>query len=217
MKSRNWTEEEIIKLIDFRGKNFSLPKIGVLLNRTPEAIELKSSRLIKLGRCLPKKKAIRITDPVANFWSYINKSEGENACWLWVGAKTGGGYGVHVMRFAEGIKREGAHRIAFIIHKGREITPTLHILHSCDTPACCNPKHLSEGTRSQNAKEAYERHRRKPNCIRGDKSHSAKVNWEIVKEIRSLSQEVPRRELAKKYNLSISGIGHIISGKTWKC
>lgn len=39
------------------------------------------------------------------------------------------------------------------------------VLHSCDTPSCCNPMHLRLGDRSQNGKDIVERNRCGMNVI----------------------------------------------------
>ena len=52
----------------------------------------------------------------------------------------------------------------------------------------------------------------------GDKNPSAKLNWEIVREIRCLYAEgnTSYRKLAQKYNVSNFTIESIIKFKTWK-
>ena len=52
----------------------------------------------------------------------------------------------------EGGKPQYAHRVAFYLGHGR--WPALHVLHSCDNPACVRVDHLREGTQSENLKEA---------------------------------------------------------------
>ena len=53
-----------------------------------------------------------------------------------------------------GKKKYHMHRLSFEIHKGK-IPKGMLILHTCDTPACCNPEHLWYGTQSDNMKDCY--------------------------------------------------------------
>lgn len=53
---------------------------------------------------------------------------------------------------------------------------------------------------------------------RGDKSHLAKLNWEIVRQLRKEFKEDKTNcaELARKYNLNRFTVWDIIKEKTWK-
>jgi len=53
-----------------------------------------------------------------------------------------------------------AHRVAWMRAYGMDIPLGLEVMHSCDNPPCVNPAHLSLGTRSENAKDAYSKGRR---------------------------------------------------------
>lgn len=67
-----------------------------------------------------------------------------------------------------------SHRLAFFLATG-SIDPKLDVMHSCDNPPCCNPAHLSQGTRRQNIRDAIsrgrgheaQRNREKTHCSRG--------------------------------------------------
>lgn len=52
-----------------------------------------------------------------------------------------------------------AHRLAYLLDHG-SIDETLDVMHSCDNPPCCNPAHLSQGTRMQNIRECVAKGRR---------------------------------------------------------
>ena len=85
-------------------------------------------------------------DRAAAFWNYVEK-RGENDCWIWRGGKSGDGYGVFaIRRYA----RVSTHRISFALANGVE-PGTGHVCHRCDTPLCCNPRHLFLGTAKINA------------------------------------------------------------------
>jgi hypothetical protein len=58
-------------------------------------------------------------------------------CWLWTGARTADGHGaLHISG-----KTYYVHRLAYELWVG-PIPERMWILHRCDTPLCCNPKHL---------------------------------------------------------------------------
>ena len=86
------------------------------------------------------------------FWEKVAIG-GSDECWLWTAA-TQRGYGAFRLS-KQGIARSmvSAHRVAYAL-ANRELDPTLHVLHSCDEPLCCNPAHLSAGTRADNMTDA---------------------------------------------------------------
>lgn len=96
-----------------------------------------------------------------SFWKRVDVKK-DDVCWNWKGAKNNSGYGT--------LKYQGvsvsAHRLAFKLC-GNDVplvNPMKHnekqfVLHSCDNPACCNPKHLRLGTHQENMQEAHARNR----------------------------------------------------------
>lgn len=77
-------------------------------------------------------------------------------CLLWVGEKNGHGYGRLSMWRGGGRRRYLAHRLAHFRATGE--LPRV-VRHACDTPACCNPSHLSGGTQTDNMRDALSRGR----------------------------------------------------------
>lgn len=76
-------------------------------------------------------------------------------CLLWTGATTHKGHAV--------VKWEGKRmRVNRVLHKlrtGRWPAKNHEMLHSCDTPPCCEERHVRPGTRRTNARERQERGR----------------------------------------------------------
>ena len=59
-----------------------------------------------------------------------------------------------------------AHRVAYELTYG-EIPDGLFVLHQCDNPVCCNPRHLFLGTQSENAKDMWAKNRANPGSLKG--------------------------------------------------
>lgn len=89
------------------------------------------------------------------FWSKVDV-RGPDECWLWTGARTAKGYGNIGISKDGKFRAQYAHRLSYVLQYG-EIPPGLCILHSCDVPACVNPKHLRTGTKRENAQDSKER------------------------------------------------------------
>lgn len=150
------------------------------------------------------------------FWNKVDKSSG---CWNWTAALNEKGYGI----FHDGLRTDKAHRIAWRLLIG-EIKDNLCVLHKCDNPRCVNPDHLFLGTRADNNADMKSKGRHVPggtytsgNYVRGADHHEAKVNPDIVREIRS--KYIPGvygyMRLAKEYGLGASTVHKIIHRRTW--
>ena len=110
----------------------------------------------------PASEPYRLDDPVF-FERFIDKvyEEPNSGCWLWGGALRNG-YGVISVggRPKQGstIPVEYAHRLMFW-HAHGEIPDGHEIRHRCDVRACCNPAHLTSGTRAENVDDMHRRGR----------------------------------------------------------
>lgn len=92
--------------------------------------------------------------------------EQPSGCIEFMGSRDRHGYGM--MRY--NAKNQGAHRVAWTLTYG-EIPDGLLVLHSCDNPPCCNPKHLRLGTMKDNMEDKIARGRhenqKKTHCAQG--------------------------------------------------
>lgn len=70
-----------------------------------------------------------------------------SGCLLWTGYRDRKGYG-RLTRLAVSPSPLLAHRYAWFLAYGT--LPALPLMHSCDTPACCEVAHLAEGTAAEN-------------------------------------------------------------------
>lgn len=116
---------------------------------------------------------------VARFQSKV-KQGGPDECWPWQGGKTPKGYGqLNVGRDAEGRQdTRYTHRIAYQLAHGVDPAGAL-VMHSCDNPPCCNPKHLSLGTQADNVADAS----RKGRYLRGLKVGSRRWKRQQLQQV----------------------------------
>lgn len=139
------------------------------------------------------------------FWAKVDK-EAPNGCWEWTGARYVKGYGM--LRVNGQCKQ--AHRLIMGEPEG------LKVLHHCDNPCCVNPDHLYIGTASDNMRDMYRRNRsgERP---KGEKHHSARLNWQKVREIRKLALSGVRNTvLAEQFGVSKVMVGKIVRNLSWK-
>lgn len=110
---------------------------------------------------IPCKSAMRRrNDPFLDrFWSRVTVA-GPDDCWLWTGLLNNQGYGRFTLDYGPGSKstRVLAHRFAYEITTAQDARGWV-VLHSCDTPRCVNPAHLSLGTQSDNMRDARDKGR----------------------------------------------------------
>jgi hypothetical protein len=150
-------------------------------------------------------------DPVESFWMKVEK-RGPEECWGWKAQKRWDGYG----RFVHKRKPIWAHRFSYELHHGA-IQKGMHVLHSCDNPACTNPKHLSLGSHQENMAECKARGR----TTAGERSYHAKLTEEQARWIKANYRKTgPRRgngsAIAKRFGVT-PGVVHAIGiGRTWK-
>lgn len=82
-------------------------------------------------------------------WARIDV-RGPDECWPWTAGRTSTGYAL--IR-----DRDASTRSVARLLMGDP--PGLHILHSCDNPPCCNPRHLRAGTHFDNMQDRRSRGR----------------------------------------------------------
>lgn len=139
------------------------------------------------------------------FWAKIDVKE-EDDCWEWQAAKCNG-YG----SFSVSGLTMFSHRVVILDSIGMKKRNNI-IMHTCDNPVYCNPKHLIEGTRSDNIQDMYNKNRQ-------NSKGGCKLNEECIKVIRFMlkkdSSATMFKKLAKLHKIHIQTIRNIHKNKTW--
>ncbi len=143
------------------------------------------------------------------FWKRVNILSDSDACWEWQARLDKYGYGETSFCGA----RIKAHRLAYKLTYG-DIPDGKLIMHSCDNPACCNPKHLTPGTNLQNIEDRE----RKGRTSKGESHYKVKLTDAQIREIRAryIPGVIGYRTLANEYGVYYGHIADIVKGKTRK-
>lgn len=151
-------------------------------------------------------------------WSKVDK-RGEDECWPWKGLINHDGYG------RTWINDRGyyAHRVIFDLVYPNTITLNApksteekgFLLHTCDNPCCCNPKHLFVGTHKENMEDKV-RKGRSPD-FSGDKGPRCKLTMDQAREARRLRQEGRSvKSLAEQFEISLPSMKTLLRGDSYK-
>ena len=151
-------------------------------------------------------------------WSKVDKRS-ENECWNWKGFINHDGYG----RTWINDKGYYAHRVIYSLAYPNTINLSApkftdnsgFLLHTCDNPSCCNPKHLWVGTHADNMadKVAKGRQKRFPQ----DSGPRCKLTMDQAREARKLRKNgmtVP--QLMEKFKLSRASMKTLLRGGSYK-
>ncbi len=142
---------------------------------------------------------------IAKFWSRVEVRT-SRVCWLWRGMKNQSGYGRFRPTWND--PEVKAHRFAWQIVNGPVPDGKL-IIHSCDTPACCNPKHLRVGSYQDNSDDCVTRGRQ--SRLLGTANPRTKLTDDQVAAIRRDPR--PGVQVARDYGVCDSLISMIRKGQ----
>jgi len=125
------------------------------------------------------------------FLAKIDKRE--DGCWIWTGCLVAG-YGVIAVD-GKGMK---AHRLAHEIFKG-PIPKGYDVRHSCHTRPCCNPEHLSIGTRAENMRDMMEAGRHHPGKV------DPEIHGELMRRAWAAHSPEERAERIRRVTVALEG------------
>jgi len=142
------------------------------------------------------------------FWVKVDSTK--EGCWEWTGALNNG-YGW----FNVDGKPKHAHRVAALLSgKISSLSESLHVLHTCDNPKCCNPDHLFLGTNADNVADRVKKGRSGYKRFIGQSNGMSKLADAQIKEIKDLyfSSSYSQSALARMYGVKQPHISRIVNG-----
>ena len=153
------------------------------------------------------------------FWNRVANTHNADLCWDWLNSVNNSGYGT-----LEWCGRAAvAHRVAAYltgmveqVAAPKKHSDTGHVLHKCDTRACCNPGHFFIGTYSDNQKDCYAKGR--ANKAVGAAHTNAKLTQEQAMAIwrEYHAGGISQQSLANRYGVSQVCVSLVCRGITYK-
>lgn len=129
----------------------------------------------------------------------------EDGCWIWQGGVDSSGYG----SLSFDGRTIGAHRLAYLLYHG-EIPVDQEVLHTCDTPRCCNPSHMISGTHQENMAD----------CEAKGRLYKGGARSLSIQDVRAIRGAYDAggspTELAALYDVTPSTICKIGLRQTWR-
>lgn len=151
-------------------------------------------------------------------WSKVDK-RGEDECWPWLGFRNHDGYGRTWINnygyFAHRVIYNLAHPNVIELNAPKSTDSSGFLLHTCDNPICCNPKHLVVGTHADNMADKAAKGRTPD--FSGDKGPRCKLSMDQVREARKLRKEgASVKSLADKFGLSLPSMKTLLRGESYR-
>lgn len=132
-------------------------------------------------------------------------------CLIWQGCRGSRGYGV--MPIGKN-NNEATHRVAWAIANGKRPDPGMHVMHSCDTPACVNPVHLSLGTAKDNQRDCSFKGRKNPR--RGSQHGASKyTERQIVEAATLFARGRTYAQISQQLEISKGALMKTLQGHRW--
>ncbi len=186
-----------------------------------EAIQRKRARdnaayAAKIGR-VPGNAGRPANTPDV-LWSKVDK-RGENECWEWLGYKNSQGYGRtwinDVGYYAHRVIYNLAYPNTIELNAPKSCSDSGFLLHTCDNPSCCNPKHLFVGSHADNMADKVNKGR-SPD-FSGGKGPRCKLSMSQAREARRLRKEgASVKSLAEMFGLSLPSMKTLLRGESYR-
>ncbi len=150
-------------------------------------------------------------------WSKIDVKT-EDECWNWKGYKNEDGYGRTWINdcgyYAHRVIYDLVYPNIITLSAPKNTDETGFILHTCDNPSCCNPKHLWVGNCLENIADKVKKGRSAD--FSGDKGPNCKLSMAQAQEIRQKRKDgISAQELVNQYGVSLSSIKTLLAGKSY--
>ena len=127
-----------------------------------------------------------------DFWNRIKRGA-DDKCWPWLGPVSDRGYGKTTWKN----KSRRAHTLAFEFKNG--FCPVA-VLHTCDNPPCCNPRHLFAGTNGINNTDRMQKGRN--GDVSNERHYACKITNDQIAAIRALKGKLPIARVADMFGIS---------------
>lgn len=135
-----------------------------------------------------------------------------DGCWYWTGYVNDAGYGViDIDRRLPNRKTLRASRASFELYK-EPIIGNNEICHTCDNPICINPNHLFQASHTDNMIDMVKKGRSPKGSRHG---HSILHETDIPQIRKMLKDNVPFKEIANIFSISVTSVYDIRRGSTW--
>jgi len=135
--------------------------------------------------------------------------EKQGDCWIWKDYINPYGYGTYTINGFTHM----AHRYAWEQKHGKKIGDSI-AMHTCDTPACCNPDHIVIGSHADNVKDKMKKKRQ----AIGENIKASVLTTQQVFEMREKYKPkiYTYKMLAAEYGVSKDTAQKAVRGINWK-
>jgi len=149
----------------------------------------------------------------SEFWARVRQGS-EADCWPWQAGFDADGYGSFQFRDLSGKKAiRRAHRVAFMLHHNRELSDDVVLRHSCDSRACCNPRHTLEGSHNDNVQDRVTKGR---SAIGTQNGRAELTEMEVTVIRNRLASGESMSSIAKAFHVDRKTVPAIRDRRTWK-